>query len=45
MAKIEIKTPVSEDIIKELQVGDMIEMSGYILCGRDAVLPEVVKMI
>ncbi|MBR2577984.1 MAG: fumarate hydratase C-terminal domain-containing protein [Erysipelotrichaceae bacterium] len=45
MAKIEIKTPVSEDIIKELQVGDMIEISGYILCGRDAVLPEVVKMI
>lgn len=45
MARIEIKTPVSEDVIKELQAGDMIEISGYILCGRDAVLPEVVKMI
>ena len=45
MAKTEIKTPVSEDVIKKLQAGDMIEISGYILCGRDAVLPEVVKMI
>ena len=42
---IELKTPVSEEEIKNLQVGDTIEISGYILCGRDAVLPKVLKMI
>ena len=28
-----------------LQVGDTVEISGYILCGRDAVLPRVLEMI
>ena len=40
-----ITTPISENIIASLQVGDTIAISGYILCGRDAVLPKVVKMI
>lgn len=42
---VEIKTPISEDVIANLHVGDVIEISGYILCGRDAVLPRIVKMI
>ena len=42
---IELKTPISEEDIKNLQVGDTVEISGYILCGRDAVLPKVLKMI
>ena len=42
---IELKTPVSEEEIKNLKVGDTVEISGYILCGRDAVLPKVLKMI
>ncbi len=42
---IELTTPIDDRIIRELNIGDSIEISGYILCGRDAVLPEVVKMI
>lgn len=41
----EIKTPISDDVIKNLHVGDAVEISGYILCGRDAVLPKVISMI
>ena len=42
---IELSTPISEDAAAGLRVGDIIELSGYILCGRDAVLPKVLKMI
>ena len=38
-------TPIGEDVAASLQVGDTVEISGYILCGRDAVLPKVLKMI
>ena len=41
----ELTTPISEEEISRLQVGDTVEISGYILCGRDAVLPKVLKMI
>lgn len=42
---IELTTPISEEAAAALQVGDTVEISGYILCGRDAVLPKVLKMI
>ena len=42
---IQITTPISEEVVASLQVGDTVEISGYILCGRDAVLPKVLKMI
>ena len=42
---IQLTTPISDEDIKNLKVGDTVEISGYILCGRDAVLPKVVKMI
>lgn len=42
---IELTTPISEEAAAALQIGDTIEISGYILCGRDAVLPKVLKMI
>ncbi|MBR2812622.1 MAG: fumarate hydratase C-terminal domain-containing protein [Solobacterium sp.] len=42
---MDITTPISEETIAKLQVGDTITISGYILCGRDAVLPKVLKMI
>jgi fumarate hydratase subunit beta len=42
---IEIKTPIADEVIDGLKVGDMVCISGYILCGRDAVLPKMVKMI
>lgn len=43
--KLEINVPITEDIAAQLNVGDMVYISGYIFCGRDAVLPKVVKMI
>lgn len=42
---IELQTPIAEEVIKQLKVGDMVYISGNIFCGRDAVLPKVVKMI
>lgn len=42
---IELTTPLSEKIVSGLQVGDTVEISGYILCGRDAVLPKILEMI
>ena len=38
---IELTTPISDDDIAKMNVGDTIEISGYVLCGRDAVLPKV----
>lgn len=42
---VELNTPISDDDIAKLKVGDTVEISGYILCGRDAVLPKILKMI
>ena len=42
---MEINTPISEEIVAKLQVGDTITITGYILCGRDAVLPKLVDLI
>lgn len=42
---IKINTPITEEMAAKLQVGDTVLITGYILCGRDAVLPKVVKMI
>lgn len=42
---MDISTPISEEVAASLKVGDTITISGYILCGRDAVLPKVLKMI
>lgn len=42
---IELTTPISDADIDQLKVGDTVSISGYILCGRDAVLPKVLKMI
>ena len=42
---IQIDTPISEEMVEKLQVGDTVEISGYILCGRDAVLPKIIAMI
>ena len=42
---MELTTPIPEDAIAALHVGDTIEISGWILYGRDAVLPKVVAMV
>lgn len=38
---IELNTPFSDNVICNLKVGDVVSMSGYIYCGRDAVLPRI----
>lgn len=38
-----IETPFSEEVIDDLKVGDVVSISGYIFCGRDAVLPRICK--
>lgn len=38
-----LKTPISEEDIANLEVGDVVSISGYIYTGRDAVLPKIVK--
>ena len=40
-----LETPFSEGAIAELKVGDVVSISGYIYCGRDAVLPRICKEI
>lgn len=42
---LEITTPITDEVIQQLHVGDVIYISGYIFCGRDAVLPKIVKLI
>ena len=42
---VEIHTPITEEAAAILQVGDTVTITGYILCGRDAVLPKVIKMV
>ena len=40
---IELTTPFSEEVIRQVKVGDVVSISGYIFCGRDAVLPRICK--
>jgi fumarate hydratase subunit beta len=42
---IKIRTPINDATIKRLKVGDQIEIEGAIYCGRDAVLPQLVRLI
>ena len=39
-----LETPISAETARGLKVGDAFEIYGKILCGRDAVLPRLVKM-
>lgn len=40
---IELRTPFSEEAISQLKVGNVVSISGFIYCGRDAVLPRICK--
>lgn len=40
---INLMTPLSEEVISQLKVGDVVSISGWIYCGRDAVLPKIVR--
>jgi fumarate hydratase subunit beta len=37
-----LETPISEEDIANLEVGDIVNISGWIYCGRDAVLPKII---
>lgn len=41
---IELTTPLSEETINQLKVGDVVTITGNIYTGRDAVLPKIVKV-
>ena len=41
---IPLRSPIQEDTVKDLKAGDQIELHGRIYCGRDAVLPKLVKL-
>ena len=38
-----LSTPLSEEAVADLRVGDVVSISGYIYTGRDAVLPKIVR--
>lgn len=40
-----ITTPIAEEIVHGLELGEQILISGKIYCGRDAVLPKICKLI
>ena len=40
---IEQTTPLSEESIGQLRVGDVVSITGFVFCGRDAVLPRICK--
>ena len=42
---IDITMPITEEDVTKLHVGDTVTITGNILCGRDAVLPKVIKLI
>ena len=40
-----LSTPISDEEIRKLHIGDRIQLSGKIYCGRDAVLPRICRLI
>jgi fumarate hydratase subunit beta len=42
---IRVSMPVDDKVVQSLSIGDQIAISGKIFCGRDAVLPQVVKLV
>ena len=42
---ISFTTPLSDETVERLRVGDVVSISGYIYCGRDAVLPRICRAI
>ena len=41
---LELKTPIRPEDIGKLNIGDQIQINGRVLCGRDAVLPKLVRL-
>lgn len=43
--KKKLHTPLLEDVVGDLKIGDKVLISGKIYCGRDAVLPKITELI
>lgn len=41
---INLTTPLTDEAISQLNVGDVVSLTGYIYTGRDAVLPRINKL-
>ena len=41
---INLSTPLSESVISQLNIGDVVTLTGYIYTGRDAALPRIIKL-
>ncbi len=41
---IKTTTPIPPDVTRRLHIGDVVSISGWIYCGRDAVLPKLVEL-
>jgi fumarate hydratase subunit beta len=41
---VRVKTPLDEETIRNLRVGDRLDIRGSIYCGRDAVLPRIAAL-
>lgn len=44
MVKV-LRTPITDGDVDDLHIRDMIQLSGKIYCGRDAVLPKICDLI
>jgi fumarate hydratase subunit beta len=42
---LRLKTPLTDADVQRMKAGDVLEIEGPIFCGRDAVLPKLVKLI
>ena len=40
-----VSTPISESVVNNLRVGDVVSISGCLYTGRDTVLPKIVKAV
>jgi|LSQX01.3.fsa_nt_gb fumarate hydratase subunit beta len=38
-------TPITDDVVRTLKLGEIITVSGYIYTGRDAVLPKILALL
>jgi fumarate hydratase subunit beta len=45
MAEHRITTPVTDDVIAKMKVGDRVYITGYLLCGRDSAHKKLVDLI
>lgn len=43
--EILLTTPLTDELVRRLRVGDQVSLSGKIYCGRDAVLPRICELI